>query len=396
MNILRTILVGLASFTFVIAVTGLVYLLTLQTTIMDRTVVKSWLNESQLYDGRLINTLVQTTNAGGGPNDTAQPADNLSPSPEAVKSALNATFTPAFTRTQLEGVVDNAYNWIDGTSPTFSFSIPIDQKRDTLIAELAKRVEPKLAALPVCRVVPLTQQPTCRPADTTASELAIQLTTQSIDDSGAFAAPITNESFSKNKQATAKSPGQPTISQLPAYHNAIELLLLILPIVAAFSLFVIIFATKTGLRLVRVARLSRRIFFGMLFIFIPTAIVIWLARDSDLGLSNLFAAQTSALVVPLLKTILVGILTQLALFTGIGGLVSVITWIVLSIIKRSRVPSVTPPTPVSSPTPATVTTPAPMTRPQTQPSEPPISPAYTQQLPSADREPDTTPTNYQR
>lgn len=359
MNILRAILVGLASFIFIVAVSGYVYVLTLQTTVMDRTVVKNWLSESQLYDGRIISALVQATNAGGGQNGAPQPPANaLNPSPEAIKTALNAAFTSDFTQTQIEGVVNNAYNWIDGTSPEFTFSIPIDQKRDVLITELSKAIEPQISALPVCQASQFTQQSTCRPSNITVEQLASQLTTQSIDESGAFAKPITHESFSAPNQSASQHSEQTTLSQLPAIRKGIDILLLALPIAAAISLVIIILATLSGHRLARIARLSRRIFFGMLFIFLPAIIVVWMAKDNDFGLSNMFAAQTGELVIPLIKTIAVGTLAQLALISGIVGGVGVVAWILLSILQRKiPTPQVATPAPMTAPV-ATPTAPA--------------------------------------
>jgi membrane-associated HD superfamily phosphohydrolase len=351
MNIFRTILIGLASLIFMIALTGFVYVFTLQTTIMDRTVVKGWLNESKLYDGRIIDTLVEATNAGGGQNGAPQPAANtLSASPEAIKTALNATFTPQFTQTQIEGVVNNAYDWIDGSSSEFAFSIPIDQKRDTLVAELSKAIEPQILALPVCQEFRATApQSICRPSNMTVEQLANQLTAQSIDESGAFAKPITNESFSKPKQNTTQQPQQTSLSQLPVINKAIDMLLLALPVAAIISLGAIILATASGHRLARIARLSRRVFFAMLFIFLPTILVVWIAKDNDFGLSSLFAAQTGELVIPLIKTIAVGILCHLALITGIIAGISATTWIAFNIWQRKAQPITVTESPISMP-----------------------------------------------
>jgi hypothetical protein len=397
MNILRAILIGLASLVFIIAVTGYAYLFTLQTTVMDRTVVKGWLSESKLYDGRLISALVQATNAGGGQNGVPQPpADALSASPDAIKTALNATFTPDFTQTHIEGVVNNAYDWIDGASPEFAFSIPIDQKRDTLIAQLAKAVEPQIAALPICQA---RQVSTCRPSDMSVEQLAVQLTTDSINESGAFTEPITNKSFAGANNTNSQQPEQTTLTQLPAIREGIDTLLIVLPIAATLSLAVIIVATARGQRLTRVARLSRRVFFGMLFIFLPTAIVVWLAKDNDFGMSRMFAAQTGELVVPLIKTIGVGILSQLALITGIIGAMGAVSWIVLGSINRSKVhsaPIARPATVLVEQAPASVVqSPQPITQPVvTQPHQTFTDAPRAQEQPSAN--PEQPPTNYQR
>lgn len=365
MNIFRNILIGLASLIFIIAVTGFVYLFTIQTTIMDRAVVKSWLSESKIYDGRLIGALVQATNAGGGQNNVPQPPANaLSPTPEALRTALNATFTPEYTQTQIEGVVNNAYDWIDGTSPEFSFSIPIDQKRDTLIAELSKALQPQIAALPVCQTIQITQASICRPSNISVEQMASQLTSESIKESNVFAEPITNESFSSATQAADQQPQQTNLTHLPEINKNIDILLLVLPAAIIVSLTIIILASVRGTRMARAARLSRRVFFSMLFIFLPTAIVVWLAKDNDFGLSRVFAAETGQLMVPLIKTITVGVLSQLALVTGAIGALGAVSWIILSIIGRGDKPQ-----PILVTPPIQQTTQQPVTPPQ-QPQQP--------------------------
>ena len=376
MNTFRAILVGLASLIFIAAVTGFAYLLTLQTTVMDRTVAKKWLSESSLYDGRLIAALVQTTNADGAQNGTPQAAANtLSASPEAIKTALNATFTSEFTQTQIEGVVNDAYDWIDGSSSEFAFSIPIDQKRDMFIAQLSKEISPQIAALPACRTAQIGQTSTCRPSNITVEQLAVQLTTQSIDESGMFAEPITNESFSSNNQNTGRQSEQTTLSQLPAARKNVDLLVFALPLSAIISLGVIVIATTRGHRLARVGRLSRRIFLGMMFVFIPTIIIVWLAKDNDLGLSSLFTAQMGQLAIPLIKTIAIGILGQLVLITGVIGGAFAATWIAFGIVQRSKPPL------------------EPAVLPIYQTSQIPLSPAQAPtQLPI---DTDQPPTNYQ-
>lgn len=371
MNILRALLIGLASLVYVVAISGFVYLLTLNTTIMDRTVVKSWLKESQIYDGQIISALVQTPPTDSQQGGTQSPASTISASPEAVKAALNTAFTPEFTQTQLEGVVDNAYNWIDGTSPTFTFSVPIDQKRDVIIAELAKSIEPQVATLPVCRSTQIAQQSVCRPANVSTQQLATELTTQSIDESGTFSAPLTNASFTKSTQTSGQSANTSTLANLPTISKGIDTLLLVLPIIAILSIAIIIAVTVRGQRLTAAARLARRIFFGMLFILAPALVIVWLAKDNDFGLANLLTTPSAALFIPLIKTIAVGILGKLALISGIVGGIAAIFWIGLSIWKR-QVTLTTPPAQPVAPQVVAVppVPPTPVQPPQTQTQSP--------------------------
>lgn len=356
MNILRAMLVGLAGFVCIIAISGSIYLLTLQTTIMDRAVVKGWLGDSKIYDGKLISAFVQATNAGRGQGGNPQSQASISASPEAIKTALNATFTPDFVQAQIESVLNNAYDWTESKTPEFKFSIPIDQKRDTLIQQLSKAIEPQITALPVCRSTQLAPQSTCRPSNVTVEQFASQLTTQSIDESGAFAAPITNESISKSNQKKPQQPDKSPLTQLPAIRAGIDLLLIILPIAAIVSIAVVVLATVSGRRLAASSRLSRRIFFSTLLTLIPAIAVIWIARDNDFGLSNMFTAQTGELVIPLIKTIVVGISHKLALLSGIVCIISALVWIGLTIWQRKRqvieaaqVPTPIPPAEVIEP-----------------------------------------------
>ncbi|MDN5274465.1 MAG: hypothetical protein JWP06_366 [Candidatus Saccharibacteria bacterium] len=353
MNTLRKILVAFAGFICLLAISGFITLLTLQTTIMDQTVVKGWLSSSKIYDGRLISMIAQAINTGSNQNNLQQSQTGITVPQEALTTALNATFTPAFVQSQVETVITNAYDWSEGKTPEFTFSIPVDQKRDTLIQQLAKAIEPQIAALPVCQSFQQIQESTCRPPNITVEQFANQLTTESIDKSGTFAAPITNESVAKDKQPDASSSPLTQLSQFPTIRTAVNMLLFILPIVAIVSTATIIAATVKERRLHVASRLSRRIFFNMLLILIPAVVAIWIAGNKDIGLSNSLNPQIGDLVMPLIKIIVVGISTKLAIYSGVVSVVSLGVWIGFTIWRRklqeieaARVP--VPVQPVSS------------------------------------------------
>jgi len=333
MHILRPLLVGLAGFICIMSVSGFVSLLALRTSIMDREVAKDWLNASKIYDGKIISALVQTAGIEGNHSDL-QGADSNTSS-DALKIALNATFTPDFVRTQVEGIIDNAYNWSEGKTSEFTFSVPLNQKRDTLIQQLAKAIEPQIAALPTCQSAQPMQQLTCRPPGLTIEQSANLLATQSIDESGMFTAPITNESIVKNQQQqNSQKSDDSLMAQLPIIRASIDMLLIILPITAAISITIIILGTRSGSRLAAMSRLSRHIFFSVLLIFIPAIILMWVAKNSDFGLSALLSGQISELVVPLFKIVVAGISSKLALLSGIACIVSVLAWIGFTIWRQ--------------------------------------------------------------
>lgn len=334
MNTLRTFLIGLAGIVCVTAISGFVYLLTLQNTVMDRAVVKEWLSESKIYDGRLLSAFVQTSSTNDTQGSTSQQPNVIAPSPDMVENILAATFTPDFTQTHIESLVDNTYDWIEGTTPTFAFSIPINQKRDAFIQELAKALEPQVAALPVCRPPFSAQGSTCRPANISPAQLAVQLSEQSVNESGFLDQPLTNQSFTSNSASTSQPPSNSTLTQMPAIKQIIDLLLVILPVVVAVSAVVIILGNK-GRRLQASSRFSQRVFFSMLFTLIPAIVIVFILKDNDFGLSNIFTTQIAELIVPLIKTTILAIAYSLALFSGITAAIGLMSWIILSVIQHN-------------------------------------------------------------
>jgi hypothetical protein len=344
MKILRILVVGLAGFACVISIVSLVYLFTLQATIMNRSVVKNWISENNIYDGKLITALVQTSSANSPQSDT--PPSSINVSPETIKSAMVATFTPDFVQTHTEAVIDSAYDWIEGKSPEFRFSIPVDQKRATFIQQLSKSLEPQVTMLPVCGSARIAQNIACRPPNLTVEQFAVQITTQSLSASDTFATPLTNESFSQAIQNDTPQSSSSPLNQLPLLRAATDVLFVILPVIAILSALIVVFATLAGHRLAASTRLARRIFFSMLLTFIPAFIILFILKDNDFGLANLFGAQIGELVVPLIKTIIIDIAYKLAIFSGIAGLLAAITWIGLYVQQQrlsKNIASASPP-----------------------------------------------------
>ncbi|MDB5167781.1 MAG: hypothetical protein JWO55_39 [Candidatus Saccharibacteria bacterium] len=332
MKILRMIVAGLAGFACAVSLVGIVYLFTLQATVMNRSAVKSWISDNKIYDGKLITALVQTSSADSPQSNIPSSAINVSP--EIIKSAMVATFPPDFVQMHTEAVIDSAYDWIEGKSPEFKFSIPIDQKRDTFIQQLSKSLEPQVTVLPVCGSVRIAQNIACRPPNLTAEQFAVQITTQSLSASETFTTPLTNESFSQSTQNDTPQPGTSLLPRLPMLHAATDMLFVILPTIAIISVLTVIFVNTAGHRLVASARLARLIFFSMLVTFTPALIILFILKYNDFGLVNLFGAQMGELIVPLIKTIIIDIAYNLAIFSGIAGILAVITWIILSVQQQ--------------------------------------------------------------
>ena len=325
MKIFRSVLSGLAAFVCATSIVGLVYLFTLQETVMDRAVVKGWLSDSKIYENNLIASLVQPS------SEPVQPSESpINPTTETIKTAQSATFPPDYVHQQVETVIDSSYDWIEGKAATFTFSIPIDQKRDTFIQQLAKALEPQIAALPICGTVG-TQ--TCRPANITTEQRALQMTSQSINESGMFTTPITPASLSQG----AQQPGAPSLSQLPHLRKTADLLFIILPIVIILSAAAAVYTMPSNRQIATAIRLSRRVFFSMLLTVITTVIVIFVLHNNYFDLSKIFAAKIGDIVVPLIKIIIIDIAAKLALFSGIASIVAAVIWAALRFIRQKNI-----------------------------------------------------------
>lgn len=330
MSVLRKITIWFLCLGCVTAVSGIVYILTLESTLLDRTVVKQWLVDARVYDDNmLIDALVQT------PPENTRPSDQLTLPPDAIKLAMGNTFTPDFIKTQTENVVNNAYDWMEGKTPTFQFSVPIDQKKEMLIQQLATLIEPQIEAIPACsRAITAN----CRPSTLNQSQFATEAATQSINESESFDKPITNETFAEPSGKPPKKSESAALAQLPAIRSATNVLFVILPIAAALSLAAIAFLARSSDRLRVFTKLARRLFFSMLLGVIASGVVLWIARDSDFGLKDLLAAQSSAiggLIAPFLKNMIVGFAGSLLFWSGIFGSISLLVWIgFVAITKR--------------------------------------------------------------
>lgn len=331
MDFIRKLSIWLASLICVIAISGTVSLLTLQTTILDRSVVKSWLQQSKLYDdNKLVSAIVQTPSG-------EQAQDIVTIPPEAIKTALGNTYNSEFIQTQTETVVNAAYDWMEGKTSDFQFSIPIDQKRDTLIQQLSTAIEPQVATIPVCS---LRVQTGCRTPGLTPLQYAQQLATQSIQESGAFSEPLTNKSIAQPVSDPKETTSSFALTQLPLLRSIVSILIVALPLVALLSVIFISLMTQGSSRLAILSKLSRRVFFGVALSLAGSIFILWIGHDSDFGLTKTLTAQASdigGLVAPLVKIIIIGLASKLALFSSIVCLVSLAAWICFRLLQKRAV-----------------------------------------------------------
>ena len=328
MRILRPFLIGLLSFLCIASIGLIVYVGTLQLTILDRTVVKSWLRDGGVYENKLFPTLMNPDASTGqsAPNQYGIPV-------EALRLALERTFTKDYVQSQTETTIDKFYDWLNGKTKEFAFTIPINEKRDTFIAEFTRAGTPYVAALPIC-TTSLAPNTPCRPARATPELYTLTVVTSIVEQSKFFQQPISSESIPQNSSPALQS--LTLLKSLVPYSIIILICLGILAIASAITHLWLITPTR---RLHALAHLGKRVFFSQAFTLAAALFLLWAFYSGFFKLPGLPGDQPAVIretinaVVKLTATDFAG---KLALLSGIICAVGLALWIAITIYRRRR------------------------------------------------------------
>lgn len=348
MNFLRAILASLLSLTCALSVSAFVTLATLQTTLLDRQEVKTWLQQSGVYKSA-IGTII-------GSNQTAQ--DQVSStssaiSPNSLKTALNQTFTPTYVQQQSEKIIDNTFDWLDGKTPMIALNINATDQKDAFVNNAAAAIQPQLASLPTCRSINSfnAQNPTCLPPGTSAADAAKSIATDAGNQISLFQQPLTNQSLAKaNTESGQSNTNSPLTSpnssaqQLPNITSNIHLWLWLLPLLAIVSGGLSILLTRDHLKAAK--HLARRLTISLGVAFVIGLLLTNFGKTVKLsdftGTSN---AVVSNIIEPIVHQAAPAIGGRLALVSGILGAITLGLWITFQTLweNRERAKLLTPP-----------------------------------------------------
>jgi hypothetical protein len=332
MHILRRILIWLMGFLCAVSVTMLVYLGTLQMTVLDRDVVKGWLRDGGVYKNNLVPSLIQSGSSTTQKPDQPATTGQFKIPPDIFKLALERTFTPSYVQSQTEGVIDKYYNWMEGKSTHFSFSIIVTDKRDKFITELASASEPYVAKFPACGPT-LAADTMCRPANIDPGEYSRQIMTDNISKSDFFTRPlITNTSIESGKVNALSLP-----SEVPRFISLIKPMMIGLVVLTLLSAGILIWLSPIMERLNTLKRLGKRIYFGQLFTLIISLLLIAAFQLGFFKFQSLLGDQPAVIsqtVSDTTKVIAVSVTSTLALLSGIVCAIGLTNWIGIIIWRR--------------------------------------------------------------
>lgn len=350
MNILRSILGYLASVACAFCFSLLVWLVALQLTVMQPSVVKDWLSNSGIY-GKLPQLVV--------PDASGQDANIFTH--QVTQQALSGTFPANYLEEQGNQLIDSTYAWLSGKTTTIQFSIPIDQRKATAINQLQTAIEPIIASLPPCSDNQATQDEqsgnlTCRPADLSATELASTLSSQSVNNSQLLDKPISSQSIKPqdNQLLTA-------LGGLPSYWQQVRTFLIALPIAAVVFGTLAVWLAQD--RLLAFGRIGRRLTVGSIMTLLLAAAMIVVGRVMPIPTSG---SDASALVIPLLQLVLGDFGQLLAILSGSVCLLGIVIMIIAHMLRRRHAEQDLLQPPTEMPDLDTLPTSKPSTRPTTK------------------------------
>lgn len=319
MRILHSFGIGLMRFLCVTAVALLVYLGTLQLTVLDRSAVKEWVDKGGVYENHLIPELIRTGSVPSGAANAAD-AQTFTVPPDALKQALERTFTPQYVKTHTEASLDAFYDWLEGITPHFKLSVPINEKRDEFINELVLASEPYVASLPLC--VSAFPASLCRPPVIPPATFARELITQNISQSSFFDKPLTNSAFADQPSALPLP-----IVQIIPYTTEVMVALVIITITSAA---IVAWLSRSGVRIKRLVDVAKRIFISQLFTFVAALFFIMLFYFNVLRFSSITPAASDTIAKTIgssAKIAFLDMTTHLAVLSGIAGGVSLLIWV---------------------------------------------------------------------
>jgi hypothetical protein len=338
MNFLRAIIASLLSLICTLAVSTFVTLQTLNTTVLDRGEVKTWLDKSGMYNNLLTTTL---DNNAAAQQELSSGSSSIV-SADDLKKALGQTFNASYVKQATEKAIDSTYNWLDGNASTISFEINTTDKKADFTNNLSAILEPQLAQLPRCASVAQFQSnnPPCLPAGTTPKQAADELATDAANQANIFQQPVTSQTVAESspKQSSSSLTDNSTAQQARRIVSDLKNWLLWLPIIAVVSGALMVLLSQHRLKAAK--HLAGRLTVGLVITCLAGLLIANVG--STLSLTGTATAQTNDqvtlknIVEPVIHQAAPAIGNRLALVSGLLALVTFTLWIILRVIKKRR------------------------------------------------------------
>lgn len=312
MIFMRAFFRGIVLFVVLVSAGLWVVAATLQSTLLNRDTVKQWGTESGAY-GNVMETL-----------EIRQLDETGSVDGALLREAINQTLTLGYVQEQSEVAVDAFYDWVDGTSSEVTYTIPIQERRDEFIDNLAGKLEEKVRSLPQC-TGSFSLQQECIPRTYTPETYAASIAKQTADDSDLFVEPIVVEAVEPVGVVA-------TLPMLAYWSGVASWVLPILAVLMGGAYVALSQKWRNG-----IANLGKRLVFSSVFLVIIGAITWIFGGSLDLA-TRLFGGSdmsfVSSVIEPILHQAIPTIGMWLTIWSGSVLILGVLLWIVGFILGR--------------------------------------------------------------
>jgi hypothetical protein len=186
MHIIRRLVLGLISPLFVVLLLVTAFDVGFIKTATHPTTVKKLISESGLYDSLVPSVLQQN-------KTISTPVGDVSATDPEIQKAVTSAVTPQAVQQNVEGAIDNIYQWLNGQVAQPTFKIDFSSSSGSIAANIANVVQSKTANLPTCTTaqsLAITRNgqfdainATCLPRGVTAASLADQVRSGLASDS---------------------------------------------------------------------------------------------------------------------------------------------------------------------------------------------------------------------
>lgn len=222
---------------------------TIGQTVMERTIIKSWLKEGAVYDN-IIETVSKIANESMNQSDPNinQQQDKSMPDVSTIATAAKKALPANVLQDNTEQVLDGAYDWLEGKTPTIKLNLNLDDEKKNFLAALQEQGVARTASLPSCPLGtdstdfdPFTAQ--CLPANVNSVEATQKIISKLSTDESFF--PDTNITGEDLKVDGGQKLFESAFSYIPGNFQLAKKSTLIISVIVAVLSLLIIFLGKT-------------------------------------------------------------------------------------------------------------------------------------------------------
>lgn len=324
MNILRRLGLSLAILLFSLSISLVALFISLYSIMSTPQPVKQALSASGIYSVAVADTLAQQTSGAVSSVSTTDPI---------IQQALKQALPPTFLQDSSNQTIDSVYAWLQGTTPSPTFSIDLTQVKSNFADTLATLIQQKLDALPLCSnlVAPPASVDdalsfTCMPRGVSSSQLASTVRQEALSN-GLFSGTntISADTFKDSK-------GKPVTDSLkiaPQIYHYYTIGLYALPLLTLLLVVAIIFWSST--KRAGIKRVAWIFITTGLGIMILAAIEVWLLHAGISFLNS--AASTSTLQDKLYGALEILVTDMRTWWFGAGAAYVIIAIILFIVVK---------------------------------------------------------------